>query len=350
MIMRNKPMGAAIYGIDLGKNTFHVVGVDAAGKPIQRLTLSRATIFNFFSNATRALIGMEACPGSQWLARKLEALGHQVRIIPAQFVKPYVKSNKNDLIDAAAIAEAVARPTMRFVRVKSTEQVELQAMHHIRDRMVGCRTQLINQMRAFCLEFGIAMRPGPGAFKADLPKVLVDETNDLTPVMRELLGTLMTELRELEARIVQITRKIETVATRSELAMRLATIPGIGYLSATAILAAVGDGKQFAKARDLAAWLGLVPAQYSTGGKSNLLGTSKRGNPYVRRLLIHGARTCVLHLNRTTDRLGAWISTLESRMHVNKVVVALANKLARVAWIVLNRPGASYLRDVSPRY
>lgn len=343
--MRNKPMGAAVYGIDLGKNTFHVVGADASGQPIQRITLGRSTIFNFFSNASRALIGMEACPGSQWLARKLEALGHQVRIIPAQFVKPYVKSNKNDMIDAAAIAEAVTRPTMRFVRVKSAEQTELQTMHRIRDRLVSCRTQLINQIRAFCLEFGIPMHNGPGPFKADLPNVLADEANDLTPIMRELLRTLSTELSELEARIKQVSRQIDSVATRSEVAMRLASIPGIGHLSATAILAAVGDGKQFAKARDMAAWLGLVPAQYSTGGKTNLLGTSKRGNPYVRRLLIHGARTCVLHLDRSTDRLGAWIAALESRMHINKVVVALANKLARVAWIILTRPGACYLRD-----
>lgn len=347
--MRNKPMGATVYGIDLGKKTFHVVGVDASGQPIQRITLSRTTIFSFFSNASHALIGMEACPGSQWLARKLEALGHQVRIIPAQFVKPYVKSNKNDMIDAAAIAEAVARPTMRFVRVKSAEQAELQTMHRIRDRLVSSRTQLINQMRAFFLEFGIPMRNGPGPFKADLPKVLADEANDLTPIMRELLRTLSTELSELEARITQITRQIDGVATRSDMAMRLASIPGIGHLSATAILAAVGDGRQFAKARDLAAWLGLVPAQYSTGGKATLLGASKRGNPYVRRLLIHGARTCVLHLDRTTDRLGAWIAALESRMHINKVVVALANKLARVAWVILTRPGACYLRDASVR-
>lgn len=347
--MCNKPMGATVYGIDLGKKTFHVVGVDASGQPIQRITLSRTTIFSFFSNASHALIGMEACPGSQWLARKLEALGHQVRIIPAQFVKPYVKSNKNDMIDAAAIAEAVARPTMRFVRVKSAEQAELQTMHRIRDRLVSSRTQLINQMRAFFLEFGIPMRNGPGPFKADLPKVLADEANDLTPIMRELLRTLSTELSELEARITQITRQIDGVATRSDMAMRLASIPGIGHLSATAILAAVGDGRQFAKARDLAAWLGLVPAQYSTGGKATLLGASKRGNPYVRRLLIHGARTCVLHLDRTTDRLGAWIAALESRMHINKVVVALANKLARVAWVILTRPGACYLRDASVR-
>lgn len=343
--MRSKPVGATVYGIDLGKNTFHVVGADPSGRQLQRVTLSRTTIFQFFANATPALIGMEACPGSQWLARKLEGLGHTVRIIPAQFVKPYVKSNKNDLIDAAAIAEAVSRPSMRFVRPKSIEQVEIQTMHRIRERLVASKTQLTNQVRAFCVEFGIAIRHGVGAFKAELPKLLADETNDLTPRMRELLTLLWEELAAVEKRIADMTSQIDAIAMRSELAMRLASIPGIGRLSATAILAAVGDGKQFSKARDMAAWLGLVPAQYSTGGKSTLLGISKRGNPYVRRLLVHGARSCMLHLDRTKDRLGQWIGALESRMHPNKVVIALANKLARVAWVILNQQGASYLRD-----
>lgn len=230
--MRSKPIGATVYGIDLGKNTFHVVGADSDGRQIQRTTLSRATIFTLFANAPAALIGMEACPGSQWLARRLEALGHTVRIIPAQFVKPYVKSNKNDLIDAAAIAEAVTRPIMRFVTAKSTEQVELQTMHRIRDRLVGSKTQLTNQVRAFCIEFGIAIRHGVGAFKAELPRILADDTNDLTPRMRELLTMLSMELTAIEARIADITRQIEAVATRSELAMRLASVPGIGKLSA----------------------------------------------------------------------------------------------------------------------
>lgn len=343
--MRNKPVGATVYGIDLGKNTFHVVGTDSSGRPIQRVTLGRNTIFTFFANAQAALIGMEACPGSQWLARKLEALGHTVRIIPAQFVKPYVKSNKNDITDAAAIAEAVTRPTMRFVKAKSTEQAELQAMHRIRDRLVATKTQLINQVRAFLLEFGIAVRSGPAAIKAELPQVLADESNDLTPCMRNILSTLLTELTLLEERIGHSTKEIEAVAHGSDLAMRLASIPGIGLLTATAILSAVGNGRQFHKARDMAAWIGLVPAQHSTGGKPTLLGISKRGNPYVRRLLIHGARACVMHLDRTTDRLGAWIKTLQERMHINKVVVAVANKLARVAWVILNHSGALYLQQ-----
>ena len=340
--MRAKPCGASVYGIDLGKNLFHVAGNDSSGRMLQRVTLTRQTLFHFFSNATAALIGMEACPGSQWLARKLTAMGHTVKIIPAQFVKPYVKSNKNDLLDAAAIAEAVTRPSMRFVTPKSTEQLEIQTLHRIRDRIVGSKTQLINQIRAFCLEFGIAIRQGVGLFKADFPAALADESNDLTPRMRVLLEGLWTEFRALEIRLAELDKEIEMLAACSEVAHRLMSIPGIGPLSATALIAAVGDGKQFAKARDMAAWLGLVPRQYSTGGKTTLLGMSKRGNSYIRRLLLHGARSCILHLNRQRDRLGSWIAQLAMRMHTNKVAVALANKLARVAWVVLTRPGNLY--------
>jgi len=342
--MRNQPRGAAVYGIDLGKTWFHVVGLDASGRPIHRLKLGRATIFQFFANATPALIGMEACPGSQWLARKLQALGHTVRIIPAQFVRPFVKSNKNDTVDAEAIAEAVGRPTMRFVQVKETEQVDLQALHRARDLAVNTRTRLICQIRAFCLEYGVAIRTGVGLFRIDLPKALADEHNDLTPAMRHLVHDLWDQLQPLEERIRATTREIESIAHRSDVARRLTTVPGIGPISATAIVAAVGDGKQFRRARDLSAWLGLVPAQYSTGGKAHLLGISKRGNAYVRRLLIHGARSCLLHLDRSRDRLGAWLTDLQRRMPVNKVVVALANKLARVAWVILTHPGALYQR------
>jgi transposase len=342
--MRTQPKAASVYGIDLGKNTFHVVGVDSAGNPIQRVKFRRETLLEFFAVAQAAVIGMEACPGSQWLARKLQALGHAVRIIPAQFVKPYVKSNKNDTIDAEAIAEAVTRPTMRFVAVKNAEQVDTQALHRARDQMIGSRTRLINQMRAFCLEYGVPIRQGAGIFKLDLPKILVDETNDLTPAMRRLLGELFDDLKRLEVRIGEVTRQIEGLAGASEIVQRLMSIPGIGPLGATALVAAVGDGKQFKKARDLAAWLGLVPRQYSTGGKATLLGISKRGNPYVRRLLIHGARACLMHLDRSRDRLGTWIGQLASRMHANKVTIALANKMARIAWAVLNRPGVFYQR------
>lgn len=287
---------------------------------------------------------MEACPGSQWLARKLHALGHKVRIIPAQFVKPYVKSNKNDTIDAAAIAEAVTRPTMRFVEVRTPEQIDLQALHRVRDRVVAQRTRLISQMRAFCLEYGIAIHQGAGKFKVAMPRVLADETNDLTPAMRRILATMFEELEALEQRVASLNRKIEAVAARNDTARRLMTVPGIGPLAATALLAAAGSGRQFRKARDLAAWLGLVPRQYSTGGKTTLFGISKRGNKYLRRMLVHGARSCVTHLDRTKDCLGSWVDSLEGRMHKNKVTIALAAKIARIVWVVLTKPGASYER------
>lgn len=335
---------AVTFGVDLGKTWFHVVGLDATGSPVKRAKLNRAGITRFFVNFPRSLIGMEACPGSQWLARKLQALGHQVRIVPAQFVKPYVKSNKNDTIDAAAIAEAITRPTMRFVQIKHCDQVDLQALHRSRDLLVSTRTRLINQMRAFCLEYGVAMRNGVGAFKAALPIVLGDEGNDLTPGMRELLVDLSQELATLEDRIAQFTRKINAQADTSDSARRLATIPGVGQLTATALIAAVGDARQFKTARDLSAWLGLTPAQYSTGGKTHLTGISKRGNSYVRKLLIHGARACSMHLDRTKDRLGMWLEQMEGRLHHNKMVVALANKLARIAWVILTKPGALYER------
>lgn len=344
MKMRNKPRPAASFGIDIGKNLFHVVGIDQKGGPIQKATFRRETLLQFFARAEPTLVGMEACPGSQWLARKLSAMGHEVRIIPARFVKPYVKSNKNDIIDAAAIAEAVTRATMRFVEVRSAEQVDLQALHRVRDRMVAHRTRLINQMRAFCLEYGIALHQGAGKFKAALPGVLEDEDNDLTPAMRRLIASIFDELTQLEARLAEINREVEAIAARDDTARRLMTVPGIGPLAATALLAAAGSARQFRKARDMAAWLGLVPREYSTGGKVTLLGISKRGNRYLRRMLVHGARSCVTHLDRSRDRLGPWLDGLQSRMHVNKVTVALAAKIARIAWAIMTMPGATYER------
>jgi transposase len=343
-MVRNKPRNAEVYGVDIGKNIFHIVGVNADGMPIQRLRCRRETLIQFFQRAAPAVVGMEACPGSQWLARKIQSFGHTVKIVPAQFVKPYVKSNKNDTLDAEAIAEAVTRPTMRFVEVKAVEQIDTQALHRARDQMVMHRTRLISQMRAFCLEYGVAIRQGAGVFKLDLPRILIDQGNDLSPAIRRLLADLFDDLHRLEGRIAEVTREIEALVSRDAVARRLMTIPGIGPLGSSALIAAVGQGRQFKKARDLSAWLGLVPRQYSTGGKPTLLGISKRGNGYVRRLLIHGARSCVMHLDRSRTRLGAWIDKLERRMHTNKVVVALANKIARIAWVVLNRPGTLYER------
>ncbi len=276
---------------------------------------------------------MESCPGSQWLARKLAVMGHEVRIMPAQFVKPYVKTNKNDLIDAEAIAEAVTRPTMRFVAIRNTGQVDLQALHRMRSQLVSSKTRLINQMRAFCLEYGVAMRQGAGVFKLDIRRVITDGTNDITPTMRRLLNDMYADLR----------------AAQDDVARRLMTIPGIGTLGATALLSAMGNAARFRKARDLAAWLGLVPHQHSTGGRSNLLSISKRGNGYLRRLIIAGARSCYAHLDRSRDRLGSWMNALEARMHPNKAIVAVAAKIARIAWVIITKPGALYDRK-DPRF
>jgi transposase len=341
---RNKPRSANVFGIDIGKNIFHVVGMDELGHPIQKVRFKRDTLLQFFERASPALIGMESCPGSQWLARKLISLGHQVRIIPAQFVKPYVKTNKNDIIDAEAIAEAVTRPTMRFVAVRETDQVDLQALHRMRAQLVSTRTRLINQMQAFCLEYGVAMRQGAGAFKLDIQRVVADENNDLTATMRRLLTDMRTDLQHLECRIKTVTAEIDSIAARDDVARRLMSIPGIGTLGATALLSAIGSAVRFRKARDLAAWLGLVPHQHSTGGRSNLMGISKRGNGYLRRLIIAGARSCYAHLDRKRDRLGTWMEGLEARMHPNKAIVAVAAKIARIAWVIITKPGALYER------
>lgn len=343
---RNAPKDCAVFGVDIGKNVFHVVGLNGEGTPVQKCKFRRETLLQFFERARRTLVGMEACPGSQWLARKLTELGHDVRIIPAQFVKPYVKSNMNDIIDAEAIAEAATRPTMRFVGIKETYQVDLQMLHRIRSRLVSSRTNLICQMRSYCMEHGIAIRQGAGVFKVDLLRILDDQENDLTDPARLVLRDLSEELDGLEVRLKAVSSQIKAVADTDERARRLMTIPGIGPLGATAVLAAAGDAKRFIRARDVAAWLGLVPKQYSTGGKQTLMGISKRGSSYLRKLLIHGARSVLMHLDRSKDRLGLWVDQLRNRMHVNKATVALAAKLARIIWVILRNPGATYMRQI----
>jgi transposase len=330
-------MEITTVGIDVGKSWFHLIGCNRAGRPIARHKLNRGQLALFIANLPQCLIGMEASPGSQHLARAFQRHGHNVRLIAPKFIKPYLKSQKNDFNDAEAIAEAVARPTMRFGTVKSNEQLDLQAVHRIRERLIGERTAVINQIRAFLIEYGLPVKEGRASLRRTLPDILEDAENGLSPRMRQLIAALREHWHALEAQISQHTREIELVAKRSDDCRRLVTVPGIGPLGATALIAAVGNGAMFGKGRELAAWLGLVPRQNSTGGKTRLLGISKRGNRYVRMLFIHGARSCLKHLNRDNHELGLWMTQLEQRAHKNVVAVALANKIARIAWAVLAR-------------
>lgn len=322
-------------GIDLGKNVFHLVGFDAHGKPVLRKKLSRPHLAEFMANLAPCIVAMESCPGSQYWGHRFAEFGHQVRLIAAQFVKPFLKSNKNDFNDAEAIAEAASRPTMRFVPLKTREQQDLQAIHRIRQRLVAERTATINQIRAFLLEVGIAIPAGRAKLGNALPAVLEDPDGLLSPALRELLADLGERWRRLDQDIERYTLRLEQYVRQSEDCRRLLKIPGVGALVATALVAAVGSGTQFANGRALAAWLGLVPRQYSTGGKARLGGISKRGNAHLRQLFVHGARSLQLNMKRDRHRLGQWLTGLEARTHKNVAIIALANKLARVAWKVL---------------
>jgi len=277
----------ASVGIDLGKTTFHLVALDCHAKVIVRKKLSRTQLLAYTANLPWSIIGMEACSGAHFFAAKLRNQGHEVKLIPGQFVKPFVKTNKNDFNDAEAIAEAVTRQNMRFVPIKTDDQLDLQALHRVRDRLVHRRTALINQIRGFLLERGIAFPKGPANLRKQMPVILEDAERNMGPLV------------------------------------------------STAMVAAIGNGAAFRNGRDFAAWLGLVPRQHSTGGKPRLFGISKRGNTYLRRMFVHGARAVLLRVKYDTGGLGQWVHQLEARTARNKVIVAIANKLARIAWAVL---------------
>lgn len=330
-------MDVKTVGLDIGKSVFHLIGLDAHGKIVRRQRLTRARLFATTANLPPCLIGMEACPGAHFLGRRLAEQGHDVRLLPAQYVRPYVKSNKNDFLDAEAIAEAVSRPTMRVVPIKTPAQLDLQALHRTRSRLVARRTALINQIRSFLFEHGVVMRPGRRSLERTLPSVLADEAASLSTQLRWLLGMLSGEWHQLETQIGEVTATIERVAQESEACRRLLTVPGVGALTATAVVSAIGDGRAFARGRQFAAWLGLVPRQHSTGGKSRLLGISKRGNPYLRTLFVLGAQSVARNAHRERHRFGPWLTELEKRSRKNVAVVALANKLARITWTVLTR-------------
>lgn len=330
-------MVIAILGIDLGKTTCSVAGLDCTGCVVLRRRIQRFRLLKFLSDLPPCVVAMEACGGAHHVARFCQELGHEPRLMSPLYVRPYVKVHKNDDRDAEAIAEAATRPTMSFVTVKSAEQLDLQALHRARERLIHSRTRLINQARGFLMERGIRVGQGRHVFQRALLQMLEESNADISSRIQALITDMATELGELNSRIAAFDCEIRELSQRDPAMKRLTEIPGIGPMIASALVAAVGDGRAFAKGRDLSAWLGLVPRQVSTGGKAKLLGISKRGNSYLRKLFIHGART-VLHLikDRTTP-LVRWIDQLKVRSHGNVAAVAMANKLARIAWAVLTK-------------
>jgi len=326
----------AVIGIDIGKNSFHVVGQDERGAIVLRQKWSRSQVGARLANLPPCLIGMEACVGAHHLTRRLVALGHDARLMPAKYVRPYAKGQKNDFNDAEAIAEAVQRPTMKFVATKTVDQLDLQALHRVRARLVSQRTGIINQIRAFMLERGIAVRQGIRFLRAELPVILAQPDDALSPRMRRIIEDLATDWRRLDERIDSVSAEINDIAKQDSGCARLMSVPGIGPIISSAMVAAIGSGDGFSKGRDFSAWLGLVPKQFSTGDRTILGKISKRGNRYLR-VLFTQAAWVVLVKPQSWERYGlkSWIDAARKRLHHNVLAIALANKLARIAWAVL---------------
>lgn len=331
-------MMISILGIDIGKNNCSVVGVDDRGAVIARRTMRRQTLIEFVSNMPTCVIAMEACCGAHHLGRIFMSRGHEVRLMSPEYVRPYVKAQKNDDRDAEGIAEAASRPTMRFVDLKSEEQLDIQSLHRVRSRLVAQRTTLINQVRAILLERGLVFAVGRCKLERALDVLLSEREIGLSPRMHQLVAELRDEWKTLDTKIAALNAEFVSLARQNLAMRRLTDIPGIGVLNATALVAAIGDAGSFNHARDLGAWLGLVPRQFTTGGKSRLLGITKRGNVYLRTLLVHGARAAMPALSQSDTPIGQWLRALLSRgVHRNVAIVALANKLARIAWAVLRK-------------
>jgi len=330
----------AVIGIDIGKNSFHVVGQDQRGAIVLRQKWSRGQVESRLANLPACLIGMEACVGAHHLSRKLKLLGHDARLMPAKYVRAYSKGQKNDFRDAEAIAEAVQRPTMKFVATKTAEQLDLQALHRVRERLVSQRTGIINQIRAFLLERGIAVRQGLRFLRGELPDILATRSDVLSPRMLRLVEDLAEDWRRLDARIEGLSGEIEVLAQQDQACGRLMTVPGIGPIISSATVAAIGTGDVFCKGRDFGAWLGLVPKQISTGDRTILGSISKRGNRYLRALFVQAAWVVLVKLGPKHWQhygLKSWIEAAKKRLHHNVLAIALANKLARIAWAVLNK-------------
>jgi transposase len=336
-------MNITRVGVDIAKAVFHVHGADRHDQIQWQAKLKRNQWLDALCErvAPGAEIGMEACASAHHWGRELQKRGYTVKLIAAQFVKPYVKSNKNDRVDAEAICEAMGRPGMRFVAVKTVEQQDIQAAHRIRDELVGQRTAKANQIRGLIGEYGIIAPVGINKLRLALPQWLEDAENGLTDEFRALLADLADDLRHLDCRITELDDRIAKTVKADPVARRLLELRGVGPLTASALSGALGDGNAFTKGRDFAASLGLTPRQHSTGGKDRLLGISKRGDSYLRKLLVHGARSVIRFAKDRDDGLSQWLNKLVARKHVNVATVALANKTARIAWAIVHND-ASY--------
>ena len=331
-------MKITTVGIDLAKNVFQVHGVSEHGKTVLKKQLKRDQVAEFFVTLPPCLVGMEACSSAHHWARKLGSFGHDVKLMAPQFVKPYVKTNKNDAADAEAICEAVARPNMRFVPIKNTEQQAVLALHRVRQGFIKARTAQANQIRGLLGEFGLVVPQGIANIAKRVPALIEDASNELPGSFRLLIDRLIIHLKELDRQVGELEARIKVWHGESELSRRLEKVPGIGPITASALVATVGDAKSFDNGRQLSAWMGLVPKQNSSGGKTNLLGISKRGDTYLRTLLIHGARSAILAAQRKTEQArDTRLHGLLQRRNYNIAAVALANKNARTVWALLAR-------------
>jgi transposase len=337
-------MKITTVGIDLAKNVFQVHAVDERGKAVLRKQLRRDQVAAYFVNLPPCLIGMEACASAHHWGRVLQRHGHKVRLMAPQFVKPYVKTNKNDVADAEAICEAVSRPNMRFVPIKSIEQQAILSIHRVRQSFVKARTAQGNQIRGLLGEFGLIIPQGIGHIFERVPAMLEDASNELPMALRRMIEHLTAHLKELDQQVKEFERQIITWHRSNELSRKLEKIPGIGPLAASALVASIADAKSFDNGRQVSAWLGLVPRQCSSGGKSTLLGMSKRGDAYLRTLLIHGARSAILSAQRAS-KTNQWLGGLLNRRHPNIAAVALANKNVRTVWALL-----AHDREFKPNY
>jgi transposase len=332
MSKRTKAVAISTIGIDTGKNTLHMIGLDEKGSIVLREKISRHRIAARLVNVPPCLVGIEAGMATHYMARELVALGHEVKQVPPTFAKPFRQGHKNDFRDAHAIAEAVQRPSTRCVPIKTDDQLDLQALHRVRSRLIGDRTAVINQLRGFLLEHGIAVRQGHRFLRQQLPQILATRSDVLSPRMIRIIGDLVEDWAHLDERVETVTDEIEGSARTDVSCGRLMTVPGIGPIIASVMVAAVGDGAAFTKGRDFAAWLGLVPRQMSTGDRTILGRITKRGNRYLRMLFIQGARAIQLHpASWAKHSFGPWLTAAAQRLHCNVLTVALANKLARIA-------------------